>query len=380
MMKNKRLFCSDYMMTINKIMYPCVSVIICVMICMATTFLSGCTNIHTQYDKISKDIYAMDTYMSLSVYENEEAANAILEKATDEIRRIEGLVSAHKEGSELEKLNNSGTATFSKDGVAILEKSIGIYEMTEGAFNPAIYPIMELWGFSTKEYRVPENEELQQKLTNMDASQIRIEYADNNSDDVITEDITNGITAVATVTVPAGMKLDFGGIAKGYTSDRIIALLRENKVESAIINLGGNVHTLGTKPDGTPWNTAIKHPENEGYLGVVEVVDKAVITSGGYERYFEEAGKTYHHIINPQTGYPAESGVISVSIISSDGMLADGLSTALYVMGYEKAVSLWKENSEIFDFVMMTNDGNVYITEGIKDNFASDYSYVVINN
>ncbi|MCF0229038.1 MAG: FAD:protein FMN transferase, partial [Parasporobacterium sp.] len=157
-------------------------------------------------------------------------------------------------------------------------------------------------------------------------------------------------------------------------------ILRENGVRSAVISLGGNVQTLGSKPDGTKWKIAIRDPENpSGYLGIVTTEEKAVITSGAYERFFEEDGINYHHILNPSTGYPAESGIISSTVICSDGTLADGLSTALYVIGLEKSSDLWKNSDVEFDFILMTSDKHVYITENIKNDFISDYSYSIIS-
>ena len=135
------------------------------------------------------------------------------------------------------------------------------------------------------------------------------------------------------------MKIDLGGIAKGYTSSRVMQIFKDCGVTSGLVSLGGNVQALGTKTDGTDWQIAIENPDKSSdYIGVVSVKDKAVITSGGYERYFEKNGKTYHHILDPKTGYPAESGLKSVTIVSDNGTLADALSTSLFVMGKEDAL------------------------------------------
>ena len=178
----------------------------------------------------------------------------------------------------------------------------------------------------------------------------------------------------------AGMEIDLGGIAKGYTSSRIMDIFKEYDVDSGLVNLGGNVQTYRTKTDGSKWRVAVQSPEDESqYIGVVDVSDKAVITSGGYERYFEQDGKIYHHIIDPATGYPAESGLKSVTIVSDDGTLADGLSTSLFIMGKDKACEFWKAHSDEFDFVLLTDDDSMYISEGIADDYSSDYEYEVIN-
>ncbi|MBO5460703.1 MAG: FAD:protein FMN transferase, partial [Ruminococcus sp.] len=152
-----------------------------------------------------------------------------------------------------------------------------------------------------------------------------------------------------------------------------------NGIGNGLINLGGNVHVVGTKTDGSKWRVGIQNPENDSeYIGVLTVSDSAVITSGGYERYFEEEGITYHHIIDPSTGYPAENGLISVTIVSKDGTLADGLSTSLYVMGLEKAEQYWQEHSEEFDAILLTEGNELYVTEGITEDFSSDQEFHVI--
>ncbi len=179
-----------------------------------------------------------------------------------------------------------------------------------------------------------------------------------------------------------GQGIDFGGIAKGYTSQRIMDIFKEYNIASGVVSLGGNVQCYKTKPDGSLWRCGITDPDDPDNIsslaGVVSVCDKAVITSGGYERFFEENGKTYHHIMDPQTGCPAENGLRSVTIVSSDGTLADGLSTACFVMGKDKAVSLWRKNKELFDMILITDSGELFITSGISDSFTSDRMFEVV--
>jgi thiamine biosynthesis lipoprotein len=165
------------------------------------------------------------------------------------------------------------------------------------------------------------------------------------------------------------MEIDLGSVAKGYTGDRVIELLRENGVTSALLNLGGNVQALGTKPDGSPWRVAVQDPSGDGCLGVLEIDDQAVITSGGYERYFVEDGVTYWHIIDPADGAPARSGLISVTIVGDSGLLCDGLSTSLFVMGLEDAAQFWRENGG-FEAVFVTESGQILITEGLQERFS----------
>ena len=308
----------------------------------------------------TRDIFAMDTYMTLSAY-GEHGEQAV-EQAEQLIEELDERLSTGNPESEISQLNRDGKAILSEDTYAILKQALSICEQTDGAFHPAIYPLMELWGFPTKEFRVPDEKEIEQQCSLLDIGEIYLE------DD--TRTVSFG---------KEGMKVDLGGIAKGYTSSRVIDSMREAEVTSAMINLGGNVQTLGTKPDGSLWHVAIQNPdEDQGYLGVLETSDKAVITSGGYERYFEENGTIYHHILDPASGYPANNGLTSVTIVSGDGMLADGLSTSLFVMGVERATEFWRENGDAFDMILLTDQDELYVTEGIEKSFSSSYVFNTI--
>ena len=176
-----------------------------------------------------------------------------------------------------------------------------------------------------------------------------------------------------------GMEIYLGGIAKGYTSSRVMEIFKEYGVEHGLVSLGGNVQALGGKQDGNPWRVAIQNPESElDYLGVLEIADKCVITSGGYERFFEQDGVRYHHIIDPRTGSPADSGIISSTIISSDGALADGLSTSLFIMGLEEAEKYWRANADKFDFVLEDRSGKLYISEGAAKMITTEMDMEVV--
>ena len=243
-----------------------------------------------------------------------------------------------------------------------MKRALELNKETDGAFDIAIYPVMEAWGFPTQNFRVPSADELTGLLKHVDAAKI---LYDKDTREISFEDDQ--------------MKIDLGGIAKGYTSSRIMDIFKENGITSGLVNLGGNVQALGTKTDGSNWRVAVQSPDDtEDYLGVLSIRDKAVITSGGYERYFEQDGVTYHHIIDPKTGYPAENGLVSVTIVSSDGTLADGLSTSLFIMGEEKAAEFWKAHSDEFEAILETDDGTIYVTEGLKDSFTTDLNMKVI--
>ena len=305
-------------------------------------------------ESASQDIFAMDTYMSVTAY-GADAESAVSD-AIAEIERLDALLSTGETDSEIYKLNQNGGGSISEDTSYLFERALEIWKSTDGCFEIGIYPLMQEWGFTDGNYKVPDKETLQKLLPLADSSKIDF----NEKDQTVSFE-------------QDGMEIDFGGIAKGYTSGRIMDIFREHGIKSGMVSLGGNVQVLGIKTDGSKWRVAVQNPEDtENYLGVLETQDRAVITSGGYERYFEQDGKTYQHILDPKTGYPADSGLTSVTIVSADGTLADGLSTSLFVMGKEKAVAYWRAHSEEFDAILVEKDGTVSVTENIADQFTPD--------
>lgn len=322
-------------------------------LCIAA--FTACQN-SDENKKASKDIFAMDTYMTVTAY-GKNAENAV-DEAVDEINRLETVLSAQKKESDIYKLNQTGSGTLSEDTKDIVSEALKINKTTNGAFDISIYPLMVKWGFTTQKYNVPSKSEISKLLKNVDSS--KVEFDEKSS----------------SIKLGKNMKIDLGGIAKGYTSSRVMQIFKDCGVTSGLVSLGGNVQALGTKTDGTDWQIAIENPDKSSdYIGVVSVKDKAVITSGGYERYFEKNGKTYHHILDPKTGYPAESGLKSVTIVSDNGTLADALSTSLFVMGKEKALDYWREHKNEFDTVLVEDNGNITITDGLKKVFKSNFKF-----
>nr|WP_294670285.1 FAD:protein FMN transferase [uncultured Ruminococcus sp.] len=309
----------------------------------------------------SKEFFAMDTYMEVDAYgDNGEKAVA---KAEKEVNKLDSILSTGKSTSEISKLNKNKKQVVSADTMSLIKESVKISKETNSAFNPAIYPLMELWGFTTKNYYVPKDNEIKPLLNHMDIDNIKI---DESKNEVSFKD--------------SNMKIDLGAIAKGYTSSKIIDIFKENNIKSGMVTLGGNVQVLGKKPDGSLWKVGIQNPIGEDeYLGVLQTSDKAVITSGGYERNFTKNGKTYHHILDPSNGYPANNGLTSVTIISSDGTLADALSTSLFVMGKDKAIDFYKKSNYNFDFILYTSDNKLIISDGVEDIFSSDLDIKVVN-
>ncbi|MDE5556732.1 MAG: FAD:protein FMN transferase [Ruminococcus sp.] len=308
-----------------------------------------------------RDIFAMDTYMNLKAYGEDTVS--VLDEAENEIRNLEKMLSVTTENSDIWKINHSaGNYTdVSSDTLEIIETAIDIGNQTDGNLDITVYPVVREWGFTTGDYKIPDEQTIESLLKNVDFRQIEI---NNNS-----------------VRIPPEFQLDVGSLAKGYTGDKVIDIFRKNGIESAIINLGGNVQTLGTKPDGSMWNVAIKNPfQTDSEICILSVENKAVITSGNYERFFTgDDGLNYWHIIDTTDGKPADNGLVSVTIIGENGLLCDALSTALFVAGTEKAIEYWHKNND-FDMILVTDDGNIIVTEGIENNIRmlSDMTTEVI--
>lgn len=316
--------------------------------------LSGCTG--ENVEEHAKTVFAMDTVMDLKIY----SANgeAVLQEAENEIKRIENLLDRGNENSEIYQINKDKSYRISEETIAVINNALSVSEETGGAFDITIAPIIDLWGFYGNHCRVPSDSELQTALENVGYEKVRL----------------NG----SNILIPENALIDLGGIGKGYTSDRIAALFKKNNIHSAIVSLGGNVQTIGKKPDGSLWTIGVADPHDASkHIGILKISDKAVVTSGGYQRYFEQDGVRYHHIINPDTGKSAESGLASVTIISDSGTRADGLSTALFVMGLEKSIAFWRSRED-FDAIFVDNDGTVLITEGIQNSFECVHDCKII--
>lgn len=297
-----------------------------------------------------RSFFAMNTYITMqaSGAQAEEALAAAEELVVD----LEGLLSVTEEASELYGINHSGgqPAAVGETTAELLDFALEIAEETGGALDPTIYPVLTAWGFTTDRRQVPSQEEIDRLLPLVDYTQVQL--ADHM------------------VTLPDGVSLDLGAVAKGYAGDRAARLLEEQGISSALINLGGNVQAVGGRPDGTPWRIGVRDPFSEGNLGVLEAEDCAVVTSGGYQNYFTgEDGQVYWHILDPDTGYPARTGLASVTVVASDGARCDALSTALFVMGVDDALNYWQETGG-FDLILVTETRQVYITSGLADSFS----------
>jgi thiamine biosynthesis lipoprotein len=286
----------------------------------------------------------MDTFMRLSA--TGPRAREALDAARNCIERLDALWSVTQPGSEIFALNRDGYAEVSPETIIVLETAAAMSADTEGAFDITVYPAVKAWGFTTESAAVPSADTL-------GGVKPLIDY-------------TAVTTNATSVTLGPDMEIDLGAIAKGYASQRAVDIFAEHGIASGIVSLGGNVHALGSKPDGSPWVVAIQDPEDmTRYAGTLGVIDTAVVTSGVYQRYFEEGGVRYHHIIDPATCRPADSGLLSVTVVAPDGARADALSTALLVMGEKDAVAYWRGGGYDFDMILITESGEVLITDRI---------------
>ena len=320
-------------------------------LCLGVVLLSGCAPAQTQAAPMRETtFFAMDTVMNVRIYAG--GNEALLDAAGDRVGELEALLSVTDPDSEIYALNRDGSAALSGDTAELLAAALDMCARTDGALDVTVYPVLRAWGFTTGEYAVPEAETIEELLARVDYARVELDEAGG------------------TASLPAGAEIDLGSVAKGYTGDVLAGLLRASGVESALLDLGGNIQAVGTRPDGSLWRIGVRDPEAKtGYLGVVSVSGKAVVTSGGYERYFEQDGVRYWHILDPETGAPARSGLASVTVVGDSGLLCDALSTALFVMGPDRALEHWRTYRD-FEAVLVADDGSVTVTAGLEDSFA----------
>ena len=314
---------------------------------LLTLFFTGCQE-QTKVNEniVTKEIFAMDTMMQLTLY-GEQAGNAMNE-ATQLIHRYDTMFSVTNANSDVAKLNAaSGAAvTVSEETYELVQKSISLSKETEGLFDISIYPLVKAWGFTTDSSQVPSTEVRAEALKKVDYTKIQL-LPENQ------------------IEMEKDMEIDLGAVAKGYLSHKLMELFKENHVEAALVSLGGNVQTYGKKEDGSSFRVGITNPaDGSSIYGIINVENKAVVTSGIYQRNFTENGTMYHHIMDKRTGMPAENTLASVTVIAEDGARADALATALYVMGEEKAKEYQKQHAEI-DVILIRKDGSSWQSEGV---------------
>jgi len=315
-------------------------------------------------------IFAMDTVMDLQIYgSSEPACRATLDRCVEEIYALDRQLSAEDPDSFIYALDHAGGEWVEVPDPSILAlfmDTLALCGKTGGALDVTAYPATLAWGFTTGGYRVPDASELEELAGRIDYSAVGTSNWE-------------GPSRRGGVCLPEGMALDLGAVAKGYAADRLRALLEDSGCDGALLDLGqSTILAVGGRPDGSPWRIGILDPAGESYLGVLELTDAAMGTSGGYQRYFEEDGVTYWHILDPETAAPARSGLASVTVVGPDGFLCDGLSTALFVMGLEEGAEFWRNraaNGLVFDAVFISDNGSIAVTAGLEDAFTLAQGY-----
>ena len=319
---------------------------ICVLLSLALLLLCG--GCGTQPQTVRKDLFAMDTLMFFQVYSEDPA---VCDGCIEIIQSLEAELSATDPASALSAINADGSGPLSDRAAVLLERTLEISGETNGALDPTVYPLSQLWGFPTKDYRQPTEAEINAALTHVGWQNISCQ---------------NG-----TVRLTNGAQLDLGAVVKGYAGQLCADYLLQQGVAGSI-NLGGNAQTVGDKPDGTPWQIGIADPDHTAApIAVLQLQGtNAIVTSGDYQRCFEQDGIRFHHIMDPATGRPADTQLRSVTVVCQDGLRADALSTALFVMGMEEAADFWRQTRD-FEAVFINTDREIFVTAGLAEQLTN---------
>lgn len=292
----------------------------------------------------------MNTVVEITIYDKN--SQKLVKELFNEIQTMENKYSRYIAGSEISKVNeNPGIPiSVSEDTFSLVEQSLYFSTISNGLFDISIGPLVDLWDINSETPKVPLQSEI-------DSAKERVDYRNISID-----------TDNRTISVAEGISLDTGAVAKGFITDNLVSILRQKKVESALLNLGGNLYLHGLKPDGSFWTVGIRNPFGlQGdYIATVSLKDMSIVTSGIYERFFEKDGKRYHHIINPKTGYPEDNELASVSILSPSSTKCDGLSTACFLLGLNDGMELIEKLDDV-EAIMITKDKEVYLSSGIKN-------------
>lgn len=325
---------------------------------LLVSLLSGCG----AATSVSDDFFAMDTFMSLTVWDKSEVqAQAAVSAAEQRINGLSNALSRQVSSSPLAQLNAAGGKAVTLDGdtYAALSKAVAYAELTDGAFDPTTAPLSDLWGIGTDHAAVPDPEALDEALVAVGYQNIEL-LGDNRA------------------RLKNGAQVDLGGIGKGYATDAVAQMQGGGAM---LATLGGNIGAYGENPnagDGR-WTIGLADPDNSAaYIATVSVSDQSVVTSGDYERYFEQNGMRYHHIFDPKTGYPAKNGLRAVTVVDAESTRADAMTTALFVMGLDKGLAFCAE--EGIDAAFITSDHKIYVTDRLKGSLTlaegADYEIV----
>lgn len=335
---------------------------------LCVIFLTSCNtkDVASNTEPLSQTDFLLGTVVTISLYDHQ--SQELLDLAIGKLKELEDTLSINKSGTLIDQVNESaGVAPVIVDDntYKVIEKGLTYSKLTNGAFDITIGPVVKLWNIGFPEARVPNSQEIEQILPLV------------GFDNVILNPDDSSIYLTS-----KGMQLDLGGIGKGYAADEVATLLRENGVNHAIIDLGGNIYTLGDKPGNQLWAIGVQDPFNPRgkIIGRLKTADKSVVTSGIYERFVEdEAGNKYHHILNPKTGYPYENQIAGVTIVSDSSTDGDALSTAVFAMGIDEGLD-FVESLDGVDAIFITLDSKVYTTTGVKNNFVlTNESFTLVN-
>ena len=307
--------------------------------------------------KESRTVFALGTVCNIQLFTAmpQAEADAVLQTCTRRLEELERHLSANAESSTLIDINKAAglsAINVPADIYPLFERGVFFAEKTDGAFNPVIGGVVKLWNIGFENARKPEDRDIQEALS-------RIDYKDVQ------------LTGAAVFLKKAGMKFDLGAIAKGFAADELSRIVTQAGIAYAVIDIGGTISAVGKRPDGKRWNIGIRDPRVQQGQPIISapIESRSISTSGSYERYFEQDGVRYHHIIDPATGYPVRSNVIAVSVFSESATDADALSTACFVLGYEKAVKLLSELPDT-EALFIFDDKSIRTTGDLEKNIV----------
>lgn len=319
---------------------------------VAVMLALGCTSCAPkQPEPISDTEMLLNTVVTVTLYGGGD--RELLRRCMEECRRYEKIFSRTDPESELYALNKAGSMEVSEELLTVLETALDYCERSGGAFDITMGGVSDLYAFSSERPTVPDPEALREAVSHVGYENIRIDGS------------------TVTLLDPAAV-IDLGAIAKGYIADRLAQFLRENGQESAAIDLGGNIYCVGDKPDGSPFRVGVRCPfkDRSELIGVTEVADGSVVTSGVYERSFEQDGVLYHHILDSRTGQPSSSGLLAVTIVSRRSVDGDALSTLCFALGMEAGMALVESMDGVYA-LFVTEDGGLHLSRGFEERFQA---------
>lgn len=347
--------------------YAAIKQYIFILLILSSLLISGCsekTAKNTSVEPTAKTEFVLGTVCTITLYDH--VSDEAFDSSFQRLKEIEDKMTINAPGSEVDAVNNAAGNEYvkvSEDTFYVIKEGKHYSELSNGFFDISVGPLVRLWNIGTDNARVPTQEEINEKLT-------IVEY-----DDILLDEGNKSI-----MLKNKNMVIDLGGIAKGYAADEVKRILKGYGVENAIINLGGNVLTMGENPEGRPWRIGIQNPDASrgDSIGAIQLRDKTIVTSGIYERFFTEGNKHYHHMLNPFDGYPFDDNLASVTIVTDKSIVADAFSTGVFGKGLEDGMK-YVEGQKNMEAIFITKDNKVYITPGLKGNFTitnSDFKLI----